>query len=106
MWLWSKGLGRLLLPMELGKASVHVEPEKLIIKGRIVAPKVNWDYAASMYEEDLKGFMGILSDPVVIHYLVRKEGIRLLVGLMGSAVRFFLLYLKEGSKEWIIGRKA
>jgi len=106
MLLWSKGLGRLLLPMDLGKATVEVEPDKLILKGRIVAPKVNWDYAASMYEEDLKDFLGILNDRVVIRYLVREEGIHLLVQLMGLACRFILLFLKEGSKAWIIGRKA
>jgi len=81
MLLWSKGLGRLLLPMDLGKATVEVEPDKLILKGRIVAPKVNWDYAASMYEEDLKDFLGIFKAMAGLPVTIRR---------VSSAVRLFV----------------
>lgn len=106
MWLWSKGLGRLLLPMDLEKAKIETDGEKLILKGRIVAPRVNWDYVASLYEEDLEGFVHILNDRVVIRYMVRKEGLRLVGDLMSRACRFLFLYVREESKRWIIGRRA
>ena len=106
MWLWSKGLGRLVLPMDLGRSTVDVEQERLILRGQIIAPKVNWDCTTSLYEEDLKGFIGILGDRNVIRYLVKKEGIRFLGELLSLGWRFMFLYLRAESRKWSTRRKA
>jgi len=106
MWLWSKGLGRLVLPMDLGRWTIEVQPDKLILRGKIVAPRVNWDCTATLYEDDLKGFVGILNDPQVIRYLAKTEGAHLLGGLLTRGFRFVLLYLSAKSRKWITRRQA
>ena len=83
----------MILPMELGKAELKVEGEALVVKGWIVAPKVNWDYTLSLEGKDLLDFMGVLTDHRVVTYLVWKGGLRFLGILPKRALRFGLSYL-------------
>lgn len=95
MWLWSKGLGRLIMPMEFSKAEVQVdrEGEALIVRGLIVAPKVHWDYTLSLQAKDLVDFMEVLTDRRVVAYLVREKGQGVLKKIPGRVLRFGLAYL-------------
>lgn len=93
MWLWSKGLGRLILPMDIGKADLQVEGGALVVKGVIRAPKIYWDYALSLEEKDLLDCMGLLTDRRVMAYLVREAGFGFVGVLAKVAVRFGLSYL-------------
>lgn len=93
MWLWSKGLGRLILPMDIGKAEVQAEGETLVVKGVIIAPKVYWDYALSLQKKDLLDCMALLTDRRVVAYLVRERGFGFLGVLLRVAFRFGTSYL-------------
>lgn len=99
MWLWSKGLGRLVLPMDLGKAEVHVDGDSIVVKGLIIAPKVYWDYALSLEEKDLLDCMDLLADRQVTAYLVREGGLGFLGVLMKRALGFGLAYLGAELKK-------
>lgn len=93
MWLWSKGLGRLVLPMDVGKAELEVDGDRLVAKGWVIAPKVYWDYALSLEEKDLLHIMGLLADRRVTAYLVREGGLGFLGVFAKRALRFGLSYL-------------
>jgi hypothetical protein len=106
MWVWSKGLGQAVMPLDLSKVEVLVEPEKMVLKGRIVAPKVHWKYAITMREQDLVDFMGLLNEPQVVEYLVHEGWLRQLGSLLGRAVWIGLLYFwAEGRRLWNFSRR-
>ncbi len=94
MWLWSKGLGRLVLPMDFDKAEVAVEDDRLVFKGWIIAPKIYWDYWLSMEEKDVLDSMGIMADRDVMRHLARTGGLRFLVLLIWRSLGFGLAYLR------------
>ena len=83
MWVWSKGLGQSVMPLELNKVEVIADKEKLVMKGRINAPKVNWRYSVTLREQDLVHFMRILNEPMVVEYLARNGFARSFCGLVG-----------------------
>ncbi|MFQ5856743.1 MAG: hypothetical protein ACE5LU_14005 [Anaerolineae bacterium] len=101
MWLWSKGLGRLILPMELGEAEVQLEGDTVVVKGRVVAPKIRWDYTLAMGEEDLLDFMRVLTDRRVVEYLMREGGLEFLGIIVGRAPRFGLAYLSAELRKLV-----
>lgn len=88
MWLWSKGLGRLVLPMDLGEAKVGVEGDQLVIKGWIIAPKIYWDYTLSLEEKDLLDSTALLADRHVMSYLARTAGLGFLALLLRRSLGF------------------
>ena len=94
MWVWSKGLGQTVMPLNLNEAEVTVDPEKIIMKGRITAPKVNWRYSVTLREQDLLDFMRILNDPQVVKYLVERGIIRRLPGLFGRVILLGMFFLR------------
>lgn len=99
MWLWSKGLGRLVLPMDLGKAEIHVDGGSLIVKGWVIAPKVYWDYSLSLDEKDLLDVMRLLAHRRVVRYLAREGGLSFLGLFLERGLRFGLGYLWAGVKR-------
>lgn len=93
MWIWSKGLGQTVMPLNLNDVGVTADPEKIVIKGRITAPKVNWRYSVTLREQDLLDFMRILNEPQVVKYLVEEGIVRRLPGLFVRALLLGLFYL-------------
>lgn len=94
MWLWSKGLGRLVLPMDLSKAEVVSEEDRLVMKGWIIAPKIYWDYWLSLEEKDVLDAMGLMADGRVMEHLARTRGLRFLALLVRRSLVFGLAYLR------------
>jgi hypothetical protein len=75
MMVWSKGLGRLTLPMELDKASVRVGRDHLAMEGMI--EPVFWQYTLKVYPGDLADCMKILADRRTVMSLAARPGILL-----------------------------
>ena len=94
MWLWSKGLGRLVLPMDFDKADVVVEDDRLILRGMIIAPKIRWDYWLSLEEKDVLDAMGIMADRHVMRHLARTGGLSFLLLLVRRSIMFGSSYLR------------
>lgn len=94
MWLWSKGLGRLVLPMDFEKADVVVEDGRLVFKGLIVAPKIRWDYWLSLEEKDVLDAMGLMADRQVMLHLARTGGLRFLTLLVRRSLSFGIAYVR------------
>lgn len=108
MKLWSKGLGKLVLPFDMDKAeSVEEAEECIIIKGRIIEKKVNWPYLIRLYPDDMVRFTHlIVYDNVVLSYLKRRMGLRLLFFLIAKfffALLMTPLVIGEKMSEWIRG---
>ena len=101
MWVWSKGLGQMVMPLNLKQVKILAEKEKLVVKGQIVAPKVNWDYTITLREQDLVDFMKLLNERKVVEYLAHEGWIRHLGGLFMRALLVGLLYFWcEGKRIW------
>ena len=105
MWLWSKGLGRLVLPMDFSRSEVVVEEDRLVFKGWVVAPKVYWDYRLSLEEKDVLDAMALMADRQVMEHLARTEGLRFVALLVRRSLAFGFAYLRAelgghfGSRE-------
>ncbi len=88
MKLWSKGLGKVTLPLALGEADIEAGAETLRLRGRIVEGKVNWNYLVTMDGSDFIAFTRVAGDPRVVEHLARERGLGLLIGLIGPMLRF------------------
>ena len=73
MIVWSKGLGKVTLPIELDKAEVEIEIGCLSLKG-IIEP-VWWQYSMMLSVEDLVEFLIILSSAKTSSFLVKGGGV-------------------------------
>ena len=73
MMVWSKGLGKLTLPMQLDKATVKVGRDHLAMEGMI--EPVFWQYQLRVYPGDLADFMKILADRRTVMSLATEHGI-------------------------------
>ncbi|MDO8634682.1 MAG: hypothetical protein Q7R34_00350 [Dehalococcoidia bacterium] len=93
MWVWSKGLGQVVMPLDLSQVEVTTDADSIVLKGRITAPKVNWRYSVTLREQDISDFMRVLNDPQVVKYLVEMGFIRRLPGLFVRALLLGLFYL-------------
>ena len=89
MRLWSKGLGKLVLPLDMHKADIHVTPDDVIYSGVIREGKIVWDYTMKMNEDDLRNFTHILTDRQVLDYMAKKQGIKLLWTILIASIFFF-----------------
>lgn len=89
MWLWSKGLGRLILPMEIDQATVRHVPDDgtLVVEGLIIAPKVRWDYSLTMTQQDLLDSIRLMTNTRVASYMARETGLGFLRFLLATAFR-------------------
>ena len=79
MILWSKGLGKLVLKMNLAeRSSTSVGDEGLVIDGTMGAP-THWDYAVTLDEDDVLDFVELLKKPAPVRFTVEGKSTGLLV---------------------------
>jgi hypothetical protein len=85
--VWSRGLGKQRLPLELADASLKVEPSELMMEGTI--EPVCWRYAIRLGPDDLRDFLALMAKPAVARFLAERPGVllpfvgRLLLALPG-----------------------
>ncbi len=75
MKLWSRGLGKQELKMNLMNYDVRRDGQEVVISGRIVDP-VNWEFWIRFDEDDVPGLVRVAKNPSVIgmvgrHFLKR-----------------------------------
>ncbi len=75
MIVWSKGLGKKSLPMDLDAARLSVVGDHLLMDGSI--EEVCWDYTMKLYPHDLGDFMKLLAHPKTARYMARERGLLL-----------------------------
>ena len=91
MIVWSKGLGKMRLPMELADAKVIVTPDTLLMDGLIVP--TCWNYSVKLKPEDLEAFLKLMADRKTVAFLSERRGIllpflfRLILAMPGIIVR-------------------
>ncbi|MGC8535060.1 MAG: hypothetical protein ACP5QR_05940 [Rhizomicrobium sp.] len=87
MIVWSRGLGKQRLPLELADATLKVEPAQLMMEGTI--EPVCWRYAIRLSPDDLRDFLALMAKPEVARFLAERPGVllpfvgRLLLALPG-----------------------
>lgn len=92
MIVWSRGLGKLRLPLVLPEATLHVKPDVLTMEGEI--EPVCWRYAIRLGPQDLADFLNILARPETARFLAERGGLllpfvgRLLLRVPGIIVSF------------------
>jgi hypothetical protein len=107
MRLWSKGLGKLILPFYLDKAeSVSPFPDYVLIRGRIVEGKVNWPYKIFLFPQDMVRFIKFMAqNDVVISFLKRNLGFSLVKFLILGILKTFLIITPKVLFMKIFSRK-
>lgn len=96
MIVWSRGLGKQRLPLELAEANLKVEPALLMMEGTI--EPVCWRYAIRLGPGDLRDFLALMATPAVARFVAERPGVllpfvgRLLRALPGLVVD--ILYQK------------
>jgi hypothetical protein len=97
MIVWSRGLGKQRLPLELPDATLRVTPDTLVMEGTI--EPVCWQYAIRLAPDDLSDFLKLLADPKTAQFLAEKPGVLLpfVLGLIAIMPRllFKMLTLKK-----------
>jgi hypothetical protein len=73
MIVWSKGLGKKSLPMDLAVARLSVGDDHLLMDGSI--DEVCWEYTMKLYPEDLGDFMRLLAHPKTARFMAKKGGL-------------------------------
>jgi hypothetical protein len=84
MIVWSRGLGKMRLPIELAEARMKIEPDLLMMEGVIVP--TCWNYSIKLTQNDLNSFLRLVSDKTTIQYLSQKGGVLapFLLGLIAA----------------------
>ncbi len=106
MKLWSRGLGKLILPFYLDKAeAVEEEDDCIIIKGRIVEKKVNWPYIIRLYPEDMIRFTHLMAyDRTVLSYIKSRLGMKFVLFVLKNVLKALIiapLVLIENLLGWM-----
>jgi hypothetical protein len=65
MKLWSRGLGKQELKMNLMNYDVRRDGQEVVISGRIIDP-VNWEFWIRFDEDDVPGLIRVGKNPSVI----------------------------------------
>lgn len=99
MRLASRGLGKITLPFRFTEARITEAPDYVVFEGMIKEKKVNWTYRAEVQDQDLVNFLILARDPVVITYLAKRVGFRLLGKAARSAMRLILSPLRRESPK-------
>lgn len=73
MIVWSKGLGKQRLPLELPDATLRVTPDNLVMEGEI--EPVCWQYAITLSADDLDDFLSLMANATTAKFLAEKPGI-------------------------------
>lgn len=103
MIVWSKGLGKQRLPLNLGDAKLDIEPGHLKMSG-IVEP-VYWNYAIRLDIGDIAAFLKLMARPMTARYLAQRGGLigPLVLGLIKQAPRLIALVIvarfRRGQKD-------
>ena len=71
MKVWSKGLGTMVLDMDLRNYFVELEDGNLLIKGKIVDP-VFWNFVITFQKDDIRGFANIFTKWGFILYIAKN----------------------------------
>ena len=87
--LWSRGLGRIALPLRMRETERRVDEGHLVINGRIREGKVNWEYRMTFEDDDMLGFLRLITRPPVAAHVAEVGGARLWFDVVGRAIRFF-----------------
>ena len=85
MIVWSRGLGRQRLPLDLAAAQLAPDPDHLVLKG-VIEP-VCWNYALRLSAADLADFLKLMAQPQTARFLSERGGVLLpfLKGLVAAA---------------------
>lgn len=83
MIVWSKGLGKQRLLVELPKTELGQEPDCLTMDGEIES--VGWKYTIRLTPRDMADFLRQMSKPEAAKFLARNKG--LLGPLVGGLLR-------------------
>lgn len=85
MIVWSRGLGKQRLPLDLADASLTANSDHLTLKGTI--EPVCWDYAIMLSAADLRDFLKLLAKPETAGFLSERGGLLMpfIVGLVAAA---------------------
>ncbi len=75
MIVWSRGLGKLRLPLELPAATMEVQPDVITMSG-VIEP-VCWRYAIRLGPDDLADFLKVLARPDTTRFLAERRGLLL-----------------------------
>lgn len=75
MIVWSRGLGKQRLPLELKDATRRVTSENLVMEGTI--EPVCWRYAIKLGPTDLVDFMKLMASPTIAKSLAEKPHVLL-----------------------------
>lgn len=107
MRLWSRGLGRLVLPLELGRARLDLTPDHVVLSGMIREGKVAWDYVVKLDGDDLIGFARVARTRIVLDFLAREHGLRLLGTIYRGGLGFLrgLVRTAFGRGEPVVGEE-
>jgi hypothetical protein len=73
MIVWSRGLGRQRLPLDLPAATLSVTPDNLVLQG-VIEP-VCWGYAIRLSAGDLAAFLKLLADPKTARFIAEKPDV-------------------------------
>jgi len=89
MIVWSKGLGKQRLPLELPAAKLKVSLDCLVMEG-VIEP-VCWNYAIRLAPDDLKDFLKLMSQPKTAEFLAERSGVLwpFMLGLIAIIPRLF-----------------
>ncbi len=73
MKVWSKGLGQIVLNMDLRRYYVELDDSgELLIKGKITDP-VLWKFKLSINKDDIPGLIHVLFKPKILIYIVKNS---------------------------------
>jgi hypothetical protein len=91
--VWSKGLGKQRLPLELPAATLRLTPDNLVMEGTI--EPVCWQYAIRLAPADLKHFLALLARPETAQFLAERPGVLLpfVLGLIAIVPRLVVKML-------------
>ena len=71
MRVWSKGLGTMVLNMDMRNYFVELEDGNLLIKGKIVDP-VFWNFVITFQKDDIRGFANVFTKWRFVLYVVKN----------------------------------
>jgi hypothetical protein len=89
MKIWSKGLGKMTLDMDIGATTPSVERDKLVLRGKI-GPPVNWDFWIKMDDRDVSN---------IVRIAMKKPSIKFAFGYISGVFKKPFRKKEEEQKE-------
>ncbi len=73
MKVWSKGLGQIVLSMDLRRYYLELDDGgDLLIKGKITDP-VLWKFRLTIKKDDIPGLVNVLLKPKILIYILKNS---------------------------------